>query len=120
MLGVAALDGRLELDDAAPQLGRHLVRLQLVVEDVELPAQTRIRHGLARLTDGGERLGVGEEVRARELGLDAPPLGLLARVDVRVPPGAVGGDRQRPQPALELGDDPLCAQWTLRSAGRSR
>ena len=105
MLREAVLDGRLELDDSPPQLRRHLVRVHLVVKDVELPAERRIVGRVARSADGLERGRVGQEVGARELRLDTQSLGLLARFDVRVPPGAVGGNGERPQAALELGDD---------------
>ncbi len=53
----------------------------------------------------GERVRVGERVGEREVGLGAALLGLVARVDVRVPPRGVRGGLQRLEPLAAVGDE---------------
>ena len=56
------------------------------MEEVE-PAAGRAVGALARCLDRGEPVAVREKVRERRLELHAPPLVLLVRHDVEIPPG---------------------------------
>ena len=111
VLREAHLDRCLELDDPRAELGRRLLGEEDVVEQIE-PATRRAFGSLARGLDRGEPLAVGEEVGERGLELDAPPLVLLVRDDVEVPPGVAHLGRERGELAL----DPVCNGGCVRHA----
>ena len=53
----------------------------------------------------GERFGIAEGVRQREVGRNPALFGVGAGAYVRVPPGRVGRDLKRPQTLVALGDE---------------
>ena len=103
----ARLDRGLELDDAGAEGVGNLVREHQGVQELEAPRRARVavRVAAARVFDPREELAIGERIRVGELGLDATLLVLVARVDVRVPPGRVAGEVQRLEPLLRSVDE---------------
>ena len=81
------------------------------MEQIE-PAPRGAFGALARGLDRGEPLAVGEEVGERGLELDAPPLVLLVRDDVEIPPGVAHLVVERG----ELAFDPVCNGGCVRHA----
>ena len=79
---VCAFDRRLELDDCLTQRVRDLVRQHHVPKQVQLAAHDGIAVVRSSPLDVREELRIGERVRVRELGLRAPPLIVLARIDL--------------------------------------
>ena len=75
VLGERRLDLRLELDDPVPELGRHLVRQQACVEQLEL-ALARAPRRRSRVPPGSRGRGRGRRARRRGR---APPRRGVAR-----------------------------------------
>ena len=97
---------RPELDDFAPQVGFDLVRRKALYEQVELSGDQRIEAVLRpRGADLAERLRIGERVREGDLRFGATVLGLVARVDVRVPPRGIGGGLKGLQRRAAVGNE---------------
>ena len=104
--GETRLDVALQLDDLAPQIGRDLVRREALHEHFELARDERIESGLRlRGADLGERLGIGQCVGERDVGVGPAALGLVARVGVRVPPRGVRRGLERFQRRAARRDD---------------
>ena len=101
-------DRGLELHDRASELGRHLLGDEGVVQQVEPAAQQRVgvagERG-ARGADRGERVRVGEERPAGQLGLGAPGVGCSRGPRVRLPPRLRQLHLEWPERGFDLGDD---------------
>ncbi len=98
MPGEPRLDVGLELHDLPPDVGVDLVRGEALLEELELAGDQGIEAGLGACgADVGERVGIGQRVGQRDLGLGPPALGLLPRVDVGFPPARVGCRLERSQ-----------------------
>ncbi len=102
------LDACLELDDPTPQVSRHLVGHEGVVQHVELATEQRIVVAIDVLTRGadrGEQARVGEQLAASELGRGAAFVGRGRRLRVRLPPRFTQLPLERPQARFDVGDE---------------
>ena len=72
----AGLHRSFQLDDAAPQGGRHLMREERVMEQRRAGVAPGVGLVAPRLCDGAEEIRLRQEIRERELGLDAAGLRL--------------------------------------------
>jgi len=89
--GETRFDVALQLHDLAPEIGRDLVRSKALHEHVELTRDERVESGLRlRGAHRGERLGIGQCVGQRDVGVGPAALRLVACVGVGVPPRGIG------------------------------